>query len=285
MIASTLRQCASTAAVGALLISAPVCAALAADSSSWDGDARAAVRLVAGSPAAAGSEVLRAGIEVRLAAGWKTYWRYPGDSGVPPVFDFSKSDNIKSVAILWPAPHRFTDDSGASIGYKSGVMFPVHVVPANPKRPVTLRLAIDYAICEKLCIPAKGAGTIELARASSPHDSALATAEAQVPKQIRMGDASPLGISTVRREAGSSRPRVMVEAVAPAAASLDLFVEGPTEDWALPLPEPVPGAPPGRRRFAFDLDGLPPGANAAGAHLRFTLVAGGNAVEVTTILE
>jgi len=89
MIASTLRQCASTAAVGALLISAPVCAALAADSSSWDGDARAAVRLVAGSPAAAGSEVLRAGIEVRLAAGWKTYWRYPGDSGVPPVFDFS----------------------------------------------------------------------------------------------------------------------------------------------------------------------------------------------------
>jgi DsbC/DsbD-like thiol-disulfide interchange protein len=283
MIASTLRQCVSTAALGALLVSAPNSTAGAADASSWDGDARSAVRLVAGSPV--GADLLRAGIEIRLATGWKTYWRYPGDSGVPPVFDFSKSENIKSVAILWPAPHRFTDESGASIGYKGEVTFPLHVVPESPNRPATLRLAVNYAVCDKICVPAKGEATLELARTSSSHDSRLAAAEAQTPKQARVGDASPFGIVMVRREPRSPYPRVIVEIAAPVAAPIDLFAEGPTDDWALPLPEPVPGAPPGRRWFAFDLDGVPPGVNAIGARLRFTLVSGENAVEVTTILE
>jgi len=285
MIASTLRQCASTAALGALLMSAPSSMAGAADASSWDGDPRSAVRLVAGRAVSPSGDVLRAGIEIRLATGWKTYWRYPGDSGVPPAFDFSKSDNIKSVAVLWPAPHRFTDDGGASIGYKGGVTLPLHVVPANPRRPVTLRLAVDYAICEKLCVPATGAATLELIRVSSPHDATLAAAEAGVPRQARLGEASPFGIGSVRREPGSPHPRVIVEVAAPVAAPLDLFVEGPTQDWALPLPEPIPGASAGLRRFAFDLDGVPLGANAIGAHLRFTLVSGENAIEVTTILE
>ena len=62
--------------------------ALAADASAWDGDQRAAVRLIAGTQRGA---VHRAGIEIRLAPGWKTYWRYPGDSGIAPRFDFSQS--------------------------------------------------------------------------------------------------------------------------------------------------------------------------------------------------
>ena len=283
MAALILRQCVSTAALGVLLASTPNLAARAADSSLWDGDARSAVRLVAGSSGANG--VLRAGVEIRLATGWKTYWRYPGDSGVPPAFDFSKSENVKAVSILWPAPHRFTDEGGASIGYKGGVMFPIHVVPENSRRPTTLRLALDYAICEKLCVPARGQAKLELSSTPSQHASRLAAAELEVPKEARVGDAAPLGIAAVRREPGQPHPRVIVEVTAPAAAPLDLFAEGPTADWSLPLPEPVPGAPPGKRRFAFDLDGAPPGVEAVGARLRFTLVSGGSAVEVTAVPE
>jgi DsbC/DsbD-like thiol-disulfide interchange protein len=257
-------------------------AARAADASSWDGDARSGVRLVAGNAAA--NEVLRAGIELRLAAGWKTYWRYPGDSGVPPVFDFSKSENVKSVAVAWPAPHRFTDDGGSTIGYKGGVVLPLRVVPENPQRPVTLRLDLDYAVCERLCVPAKGTAQLALGRAPSPHEGALAAAEAHVPQPARLGEASPLAIRSVRREEGSPHPRVIVEVAAPASAPLDLFVEGPTEDWALPVPDPIDGAPP-LRRFVFELDGLPPGADAVGARLRFTLVSGDRAIEVTAAPE
>lgn len=256
----------------------------AADASSWDGDARSAVRLVAAGPVSPRG-LLRAGVEIRLAPGWKTYWRYPGDSGVPPTFDFSKSENIKSVAMLWPAPHRFTDDGVASIGYKGGVVFPLHIVPKNPDLPTTLRLALDYAVCEKLCVPAKGEAMLELARMSSPHDLRLAAAEARAPKQARVGEGSSLSIVALHREPGTPFPRVVVEVTAPAADPLELFVEGPTNDWALPLPEPIPGAPSGRRWFAFDLDGVPPGTDAIGARLRFTLVSGENAIEVTAVPE
>jgi DsbC/DsbD-like thiol-disulfide interchange protein len=261
--------------------------ALAVDASPWNEDSHSAMRLIAGDHPSGGA--LRAGIEVRLAGGWKTYWRYPGDSGVPPEFDFSKSENVRSVSLLWPAPHRFTYDGGASIGYKGDVTFPVHVVPDDPARPTLLRLTIAYAVCEKLCVPAHGEAGLVLAPApaASAHEPRLATAEAQTPKPVELGDmtggAAPLGVTAVRLESGQAHPRVVVDVIAPDALPLDLFAEGPAADWALPLPEPISGAPPGRRRFAFDLDGMPPGIEGTGAPLRFTLVSGENAVEVMAV--
>ena len=71
----------------------------------------------------------------------------------------------------------------------------------------------------------------------------------------------------MRREDAAGRPRVVVDVMAPEHFEVDLFAEGPTPDWALPLPAAMPGAPAGERRFTFDLDGLPPGAKADGAAL------------------
>jgi hypothetical protein len=73
--------------------------------------------------------------------------------------------------------------------------------------------------------------------------------------------------------------RVLVDVAAP-SGTVDLFAEGPTPDWALPVPSPVAGAPAGQQRFAFELDGLPPGAKPDGATLTLTAVAGEQAVEV-----
>ena len=63
-------------------------------------------------------------------------------------------------------------------------------------------------------------------------------------------------------------------------ATPELFAEGPTADWALPVPSAVAGAPAGQQRFAFDLDGLPPDARPDGATLTLTAVAGEQAIEV-----
>ena len=122
-----------------------------------------------------------------MQPGWKTYWRYPGDSGVPPVFDFAASDNVKSVTVLWPAPVRFADGGGNSIGYKGGVIFPLRVVPLEPGKPVTLRLNLDYAVCETLCVPAKGKAELELTDATGSQEAALKSAEARVPKPVALG--------------------------------------------------------------------------------------------------
>ena len=131
--------------------------------SPWDDDLQSSVRLIAARTKGEGAgRIHRAGIEIRLSSGWKTYWRYPGDSGVPPAFDFSKSENVKSATVLFPAPIRFPDGAGGhSVGYKAGVVLPVHVVPGDPAKPVMLRLKLDYAVCEKLCVPAEAKARAE----------------------------------------------------------------------------------------------------------------------------
>ncbi|MBO0715897.1 MAG: cytochrome C biogenesis protein, partial [Rhizobiales bacterium] len=94
--------------VPAAMLMCLVTAASAQDASNWDGQARSAARLIAGATSKNhGATFVRAGIEIRLDPGWHTYWRDPGDSGAPPTFDFSSSENVKSVNVLWPAPERF----------------------------------------------------------------------------------------------------------------------------------------------------------------------------------
>ncbi len=67
-------------------------------------DQNAQVRLLAG-PVRDG--IVQAGLEIVLHPRRKTYWRYPGDSGVPPRFNWSGSTNVADVSVLWPAPHAF----------------------------------------------------------------------------------------------------------------------------------------------------------------------------------
>jgi DsbC/DsbD-like thiol-disulfide interchange protein len=257
----------------------------AADATPWDTGKHWAARLIAGS---ASSSALRAGLEIKLDTGWKTYWRYPGDSGVPPVFDFAASENVKSVTVLWPAPKRFPDGSGGhAIGYAHHLILPLHVVPRAAGKPVKLRLKVDYGVCEKLCIPVDTRADLLLTGKVSTHDAALAAAEARVPKPVALGEGK-FAIRAFRQEPASppasSRPRIIVEVVAPDAAKVDLFAEGPTSDWALPLPEPIAGEP-GIRRFAFELDGLPADTKVAGTTLKLTAVAGEEAIEVPIRLD
>jgi DsbC/DsbD-like thiol-disulfide interchange protein len=286
MIATTLRQLARRVALLIVIIALPAAAwtsAWAADASPWDGDTHAGLRLIAGSRT--NDATARAGIEIKLAPGWKTYWRYPGDSGVPPRFDFAGSQNVKSIEILWPAPHRFSDESGITIGYKDDVIFPLRIVPQDAAKPVLLRLKADYAVCEKVCIPAEGRAELMLDGRRSELDQHLAAFEALVPKRAKLGDGAPLAVRAVRRDTSGNRPRVIVDVATPGNAPADLFAEGPTPDWALPVPEPIAGAPAGLQRFAFVLDGLPPGKGADGALLTLTLVSGTGAVEVSTHLD
>jgi DsbC/DsbD-like thiol-disulfide interchange protein len=286
--ASIFSHAVKMVAAGLLFVQA-IAPAYAADASAWDRGMRSAVRLIAASAAPEnGATTLRAGIEIKLDKGWKTYWRYPGDSGVPPRFDFQRSQNVRTIAVKWPAPQRFSDDSGQSIGYKDHVILPLSIVPADPGKPVTLRLDLDYAICEKLCVPAEAKAELALSGGRTAHEAALSAAEARVPKPAAVGAIATPTIRAVTRDAAS--PRIMVDVAASQsgsshAASIDLFAEGPTPEWALPLPERVAGAPAGAQRFAFALDGLPPGATAAGAILRLTAVADEAAVEVTYRLD
>ncbi|HEY3641815.1 MAG TPA: protein-disulfide reductase DsbD domain-containing protein [Xanthobacteraceae bacterium] len=255
------------------------------DASTWDGDARSAARLIAGARPAGQPAPLRAGIEIRLKPGWHTYWRYPGDAGVPPRFDFSGSQNVKAVEVLWPAPQRLPEAGLNTIGYERDVILPLRVIPQEAARPVTLTIKLDYAICEKLCVPAQSKAELALTGGPSAQDPRLAAAEARVPRKVALGAGQTLAVHAVRREDGGGRPRVLVEVAVPAGASVDLFAEGPTEEWSLPLPVAVNGAPAGLQRFMFELDGAPPGAKYEGALINLTAVTDGDAIEVPIHLD
>jgi DsbC/DsbD-like thiol-disulfide interchange protein len=287
-----MTACAS-AKTNALNITAAVCTAAVVfgavhalateDTTVWDGDARSGVRLIAGAPKA-GAPYLRAGVEIRLMRGWHTYWRYPGDAGVPPQFDFVGSRNVKHVEVLWPAPERMVDGSGTSIGYSAGIIFPLRVVPQEPGKPVALRLQLHYAICEKLCVPAEGRSELTLGGGRASQDAALTAAEGRVPKRQSLGGGGELSIRSVKRERGKdNKERTVVDVAGP--GGVDLFVEGPNPHWALPVPTRVAGAPPGQQRFEFELDGAPTGEPYKGAMLTLTAVAGGRSVEVATRLD
>jgi DsbC/DsbD-like thiol-disulfide interchange protein len=158
-------------------------------------------------------------------------------------------------------------------------------VPQIRGEPVKLRLKLDYAVCEMLCVPAEGKAELVLTAGASSHETALAAAEARVPKRTALGEGSALIVRSVRREDTGRRPRIIVDVAAPPAAEIALFAEGPTADWALPVPAAVDGAPKGLQRFAFELDGAPPGASYDGARIALTAVAGDAAIEVVTRLD
>jgi DsbC/DsbD-like thiol-disulfide interchange protein len=252
----------------AAAIAASCCAAARAeDASPWLNDGHSAVRLLAGSRSGA---VLLGGIAFQLQSGWKTYWRTPGDSGVPPRFDFTKSDNVEAVTILWPAPMSFPDGAGGySLGYNKQVVLPLRIVAKNADKPVTLRASVSYAVCEKLCVPVEAAPELSFLSVASTQDAALAAALDTVPVPANVGDPNPLTIRDVKRNGAGE---VWVDVVAPPGADVHLFVEGPTPDWSLPVPKQLDEAPAGIRRFGFALEGLPPGAHPEGAALKLTLV-------------
>lgn len=275
-----------TAATIALIAIPALPGARAQDASAWKAESHAAARLIAGAPAKSTDTAQRlAGLEIRLDPGWETYWRYPGDSGSPPTFDFAGSKNVKAVTVDWPAPERFADAAGGySIGYRGDVVLPLHVASEDPAKPSLLHVKFDYAICGTLCVPAEAELDLSLSGKDSSDAPALAAAEARVPRRVPLGAAGGLAIRSVHREDA----HVVVEVTAAEGTPVDLFVEGPAPDWALPLPKPSKpqtGDAQGVRRFVFDLDGLPPGAKADGVMLTFTAVSPDDAIEVSAHLD
>ncbi len=155
-------------------------------------------RLLAGEGSKDG--IYSAGVEIDLAPQTITYWRQPGDAGVPPVFDFSRSDNVASVEVLYPAPKHIEEAGSIIAGYDAKVTFPLRVKAKDAQAPVTLNLSLDYAACGKICLPARARLSLTLPRSGvSPFARDIAVALAQVPRKTTQAEAKGL-LGVARRE-------------------------------------------------------------------------------------
>jgi DsbC/DsbD-like thiol-disulfide interchange protein len=231
--------------------------------------------------------VFRGGVEIALNAGWKTYWRYPGDAGIPPRFDWSGSENLANVEVLYPAPKRITDGSGqTSIGYDDLVIFPIRIRANDPAKPVVLKLKLDFGICEKLCIPVKAHVSLAIS-AESLAEPALLKAEKRVPENQRSSQ-QPLAVLSAKLERGKkpdgSDSRILVQARARLVGMVDLFAEGPSDEWTFALPELVKSEG-GHLTFSIPLEGSRFGKAEVPPKLRLTLIEGEQAIETEIALE
>jgi DsbC/DsbD-like thiol-disulfide interchange protein len=279
--------------LSSLLLSFAIAAAAAGSASAVSSDAveagEARVRLLAsGSADTNSTPVFMGGVEIVLTPGWKTYWRYPGEAGIPPRFDWSGSENLAEVEVLYPAPKRIMDGSGkTSIGYEGRVIFPLRIRAKDPAKPVSLKLKFDFATCEKLCIPADAVLSLTFS-AKDPAEPALADAEKFVPEQQEPSKPRPLAVLGARLERGKnadgSDSRIIVQALARSVGELDLFAEGPDEEWAFALPVLLKNEA-GHVTFAIPLEAARMGKAEVPPKLRLTLIAGEQAVETEVPLD
>ena len=183
-------------------------------------------RLIASANGVGELDSIPAGLHIRLPDGWKTYWRSPGEAGLPPAVDWTGSGNTADVRFNWPAPHRFTLFGIDTFGYAEEVVFPLWVTPQQAGEAVSLSGRLDLLVCSDICIPAQFDLSLDLPAASATADARSANLidrfAAIVPED---GAAFGLAIERLIAEAGPDE-RLFVEATArePFVAP-DIFVE------------------------------------------------------------
>ena len=94
-------------------------------------------------------------IRLTLSEGWKTYWRAPGDAGIPPQFTWAGSQNVGAVSIKWPTPDVFLTSGFRTIGYHDQLILPLRITPEKPGRPVRLKGRMELGICKDVCVPSE----------------------------------------------------------------------------------------------------------------------------------
>ena len=125
-----------------------------------------------------------AALRLTLDPGWKTYWRAPGDAGIPPLFDWTGSQNVAAIRPHWPVPSIFNQNGMRSIGYEREVVIPLHITRRDASRPILLSAQVSLGVCEEICIPAHVYFEAELPAEGGP-DRAISRALADRPMTAR----------------------------------------------------------------------------------------------------
>jgi DsbC/DsbD-like thiol-disulfide interchange protein len=216
----------------------------------------------------------RAGLEIVLDPGWKTYWRMPGNAGIPPEFNWSRSENLDRVDVSWPAPRRYHDAGGETVGYHDRVVFPLRVRARTPEKPVKLVLELFFAVCKDICIPVTASSVLAQTAASTPAEADLIAAFAkQVP--VPVNHASPARVTHAGVIDIAGKPALSLTFARDIwSEGLDIFVEGGGLAY---FRAPQRGG--ANREVYLPVDGIKTPHDLRGQTLRLTLVSGETPLE------
>lgn len=216
---------------------------------------------------------LDAALQVELAKGWKTYWRAPGASGLPPQLSFAASSNVVSTKIDYPVPVTFGEGKNLTAGYTQSVTFPIAVETLYPDRPVVLNVSGVLGICSEICVPVPFETSLE---AHNQGGSSSDVAAALFQSRLNLVEQELPDFKI--RSAKLQGKQVHISASVPTDATAPvLLVEGPW-DWYL-TPVRSSRTENGAAEFEIDLSNIPGDAKPLETELRLTLVSGGRGVE------
>lgn len=239
-----------------------------ASSSQWFETDGGRIRLVTTGKADAEGRLTGA-LDIDLKPGWKTYWRDPGDTGVPPQVDISSSKNIAAAELQFPAPQRHDDGYGKWAGYNHPVALPVVFTLKSANEPATVEAGVFLGVCEEICIPVQASLTVDpAADPDNPDDAAIIeTALANLPGPER----ADFGVKLLPAETDT----MLVEASFPGDAdSVDFFVAA-ADGYS--FASPVRVEKDGKLFFSVPVLDRP-AERLAGGKLHYTLVTGAGAV-------
>lgn len=264
---SVMKALSAYAALATLLASAHA----HASSSDWLDTEGARVRLVTtGKPDVEGR--LRGVLDIELKPGWKTYWRDPGDAGVPPTIDVSANPNIVGAEFDFPAPQRHDGGDFKWVGYDYPLVLPVTFTLKDPAGPAAIDAAVFLGVCETICMPVQARLALDPADdPDNPDDASVVSAAfAAIPPA-----ATPeFGVKLVEK---AGQTKAVLQATFPGnPESAELFIAG--EDgyvFATPIKEERDG------KTFFSLEVTRPGETPKGAGLPYTLVTDAGAVSGT----
>ncbi len=207
--------------------------------SSWVRHPEVAVRLVSAASATGTAPVARLGLEMTLKSGWKTYWRSPGDAGLPVEIDWKGSTNLAEAKLRHPAPERFTLFGLETFGYGGTVILPIDATLATPGAALDLRAGVELLVCADVCIPYRAELALALPAGPgtpSAHAHDIARFDSAVPPIDASGaGANGLIVEGADMRGGPSAAIIVRARAEPPFAAPDVYVEGPA-GWSFAKP-------------------------------------------------
>jgi suppressor for copper-sensitivity B len=177
----------------------------------WVPKAHSSVRVVALGASPTDPDAVILGIHIRLQPGWETYWRSPGDAGVPPDFFFDDTENVDELYVDWPLPTKKVTAGMTTYVYQGEVLLPITVYPHDRTQPIKLRMKITYATCREVCMLEEADLALDVA--ADHNDDRLAELFARNAARMPILDNTPdVAIERVNAAATEGRPRLEVVA-------------------------------------------------------------------------
>jgi len=141
------------------------------------------VSLLAETDAVRPGRPLHLAVRLQMEPGWHSYWRNPGDAGLPTRVRWTLPSGFEAGEVRWPYPQRFTQGPVGSYGYAREVLLLDEVrVPASPvNHEVRIGAHVDWLECQEACLPGKTDVSLVLPvrAAAGPGPDAAAFAEAR----------------------------------------------------------------------------------------------------------